>query len=59
MDPNACLNELLRALEDGDREDAIIACDNLGDWLQKEGFLPQVEYGGSPQRDGRRAWIVG
>jgi hypothetical protein len=39
MDPNACLREILAALETGDRETAIERLRDLADWLQAGGVV--------------------
>lgn len=43
MDPRAVLIELLRALEQGDRENATESARSLTEWLDKGGFMPKVE----------------
>jgi hypothetical protein len=39
MDPDACLRELLDALNDDDRDTAIERCHNLAEWLASGGFM--------------------
>jgi len=42
MDPTACLKRFLDASADQDRDEAMEALAELGDWLNMGGFLPQV-----------------
>ena len=44
MDPNETLTELLKSINNGDREDAIEHLDNLAVWLKKGGFMPYLSY---------------
>lgn len=41
MDPNATLRMMVRAMAEGDRDEALDAMDNLRDWLMAGGFLPE------------------
>lgn len=43
MDPNATLAEILSALRNQAREDAIWSLRDLADWLDRDGFFPTVE----------------
>ena len=43
MDPNACLMRFLLACQAEDRDEAVDALEDLGDWLHGGGFLPDVE----------------
>ena len=43
MDPTEALAMMLASLEKGDREEALEHMDNLGEWLRKQGFLPDVQ----------------
>ena len=52
MDPNQTLVDLLVACEEGDREIAREALDNLRDWINTNGFLPEVK-----REDHRNFWI--
>ena len=40
MDPTACLNRMLTALQDGDHEQAYAAAQDLLSWIDKGGFPP-------------------
>lgn len=42
MDPKACLVHFLTACADNDRDEAVIALDNLKDWFDNKGFCPRV-----------------
>ena len=53
MDPNATLADLLAACEDGDRDKALLALENLQNWLSKNGCFPEVK------RDGLRNFWIG
>ena len=43
MDPTACLDRLLQALVDKDRDESIEAAHDLKWWLVRGGFLPEVK----------------
>lgn len=53
MDPNQALADLLVACENGDREAAYEALENLQDWLSKGGCFPEVK------RDSHRNFWIG
>jgi hypothetical protein len=40
MDPNACIDRIINAIEDADIEEAIDAIDDLTRWLNRGGFAP-------------------
>jgi hypothetical protein len=40
MDPNACLNRILVALDERDTDEALEALDDLQGWLSRGGFPP-------------------
>jgi hypothetical protein len=42
MDPTECLKQLLLAIADGDREDTMGYLQDLNEWLEKGGVLPDV-----------------
>lgn len=42
MDPETCINIILRGTESGDYESVEEACKNLREWLANGGFMPQV-----------------
>jgi predicted Zn-ribbon and HTH transcriptional regulator len=42
MDPNETLTELLKSINNDDREEAIEHLENLADWLKKGGFMPEL-----------------
>lgn len=42
MDPQACLANIIKALELGEKEEAIIHIDALHSWMNRKGFAPQV-----------------
>jgi hypothetical protein len=42
MDPTATLALLLSALNEGDREVAAQAARDLSEWLESDGFLPNL-----------------
>jgi hypothetical protein len=42
MDPQACLNDLLTAVHDGDCDLASDLLDGLLSWFAKDGFMPSV-----------------
>lgn len=41
MDPNACVDRILTALRNKDRDDARDACESLAWWLSRGGFPPR------------------
>jgi hypothetical protein len=43
MDPTECLKQLLLAIADGDKDDTVGYLQDLTEWLQKDGALPDVE----------------
>lgn len=42
MDPNVCLQQFLEACEYNDRDEAIAALEDLLDWLNEGGSLPET-----------------
>lgn len=42
MDPTECLKQLLLAIADGDRDDTVGYLQDLLEWLEKGGVLPDV-----------------
>ena len=42
MDPNATLRILLESIEDGDRDQTCQCLEDLLEWLEHGGFMPQV-----------------
>jgi hypothetical protein len=42
MDPQACLNEMIEAIVDGDIETAQERLFALASWIQKDGFYPSL-----------------
>lgn len=65
MDPNLLLSELLDSLADmskhrnfNERENAILALENLAEWLKKEGFSPDIEYVGKADIGGGNLYRV-
>lgn len=42
MDPDACINIILRGAECGDYDRVAEACEHLRDWLRAGGFSPVV-----------------
>lgn len=42
MDPTACLERMLRALTDDDRDEAVGAMEDLAGWICSGGFMPDV-----------------
>jgi hypothetical protein len=45
MDPNACLQRIITAARDNDRDEYIAACEDLAGWLRAGGFKPTVPEG--------------
>jgi hypothetical protein len=43
MDPTECLAEILLALREDRKGDAIQGMENLAGWLQRGGFSPDVD----------------
>lgn len=43
MDPTETLKQLLLAIVDDDRDDVLAYLDDLRGWIEKDGFLPDVE----------------
>lgn len=43
MNPDACMQRLLNAIEDQDREECAAATDDLAAWLDKGGFPPRFK----------------
>ena len=43
MDPTETLRNALTAILDGDRETATESLWNLGQWIERYGFLPDVD----------------
>lgn len=41
MDPKACLNRMIDALDNGDIEEADYAGRDLHEWIRKGGFFPE------------------
>lgn len=41
MDPDACLDRLVDALNDGDGDEARAAATDLGIWIGRDGFIPE------------------
>jgi hypothetical protein len=41
MDPDATIDRIIDALEDGDDTEAAWALEDLADWLQRGGFWPK------------------
>ena len=41
MDPDATLRRMVRAMAEGDRDEALDAMDDLRGWLMAGGFLPE------------------
>lgn len=41
MDPDACVNLILEALQDGDGDHAEDSAEDLNQWLQRGGFEPR------------------
>lgn len=41
MDPNVCLKRIADAIQDGEYEDADDFCDELYEWIDKQGFQPE------------------
>ncbi len=46
MDPKQCLIDLLYALATNERQDAIDAATGLADWLNRDGYIPEVSIEG-------------
>lgn len=44
MDPNATLQALLEAIAGNEREDAIACMSILLEWLEKDGFMPSLQF---------------
>ncbi len=42
MDPTAALADILTMLSTGEVEDAVHALRDLADWLEKDGYMPNV-----------------
>ena len=40
MDPDACLDRLLRAVNSADTDELRSAANDLADWIDKGGFVP-------------------
>ena len=45
MDPNACIDRLVRARNNGDEAEVRAAAEDLAVWLRGGGFLPERERG--------------
>lgn len=43
MDPTAALRRILEACLDDDRDEVLDAMQDLAGWIEKGGFLPQIE----------------
>jgi hypothetical protein len=46
MDPDACLRRIVEACQEGDRDEALSAIEDLRLWIRRGGFLPcrEVEH---------------
>jgi len=42
MDPDACLERILRAVHNSDTDDLRASANALADWIDKGGFVPDV-----------------
>ena len=59
MDVQTTLSDMLYNLENGDRHSTIESMQNLIDWMQKGGAMPEIEYMcGDPMTGRLNGWHV-
>jgi hypothetical protein len=58
MDPNETLHRILAAIEIGDVEEYVEACEDLADWMDKGGFAPTVPEGMTYIPGTGTCWVI-